>query len=407
MPVILAHEQAPAHGPRCDRLRRQPGRPAHHAAARQRAVGVQDRGEPIPRGSSRPDRRTDTRRARALRQAAGGLHARRRRTDEGCQGRQGDRHGEREPSGPSNELHRAPPPAGVLWREGKLAAGRPRAVAAILLAGLMVLLGAGIQSSLSGCRLVARNFYGQLRVRDSGGVRKFFHGVINHGQQMLDPAQRRRATAYYCPGTGIELVLGAPMGGATRRVGILGLGCGALTSYGHAGDVYHLYEINPLVLTVARSEFTFLRDSPERIEVALGDARLVMENEAPQNFDVLAMDAFSGDSVPVHLLTREAFAVYFRHLRSDGVLAVHISNRYLNLEPVVAAAARAYGKAALVFESMPPKNQDLCYPATWILVMDPAVAASSPRFAAGRPARAAAGFRIWTDDFSSLFAVLR
>jgi SAM-dependent methyltransferase len=297
--------------------------------------------------------------------------------------------------------------ATVLWREGKLVPPMRRAVAAVLLAGMVVLLGQGVRVSLSGCRLVVRNFYGQLRVQDADGVRRLFHGVILHGQQMLDPAERRRATVYYCPGAGIGLVLAAPEHEGARRVGVLGLGCGTLASYGRAGDVFRLYELDPLVLRVARHEFTFLGDAPERVDVALGDARLVLESEAPQHFDVLAVDVFSGDSIPVHMLTREAFAVYFRHLRPDGILAVHISNLYLNLEPVVAAAAQAYGKTALVFNFVPPNNQDWCYPATWVLMMDPAVAASSLRFAGGRPARAAPRFRAWTDDYSSLFSVLR
>ena len=294
----------------------------------------------------------------------------------------------------------------VLWREGKLVPPMPRAMAAVLLTGMVVLLGAGVRNSLHGCHLVVRNFYGQLRVEDVGGVRKLFHGVIIHGQQVLDPAERRRPTAYYCPGTGIGLLLAAPRHEGARRIGILGLGCGTLTTYGRAGDVFRLYEINPLVLRLARGEFTFLGDSPAGVHVELGDARLVLESEAPQRFDVLAVDVFSGDSIPVHLLTREAFAVYFRHLRPDGVLAVHISNSYLNLEPVVATAAHSYGKTALVFDFAPPKNQNLCYPATWVLVMDPSVAASSSRFAGGRPAHAAPRFRAWTDDYSSLFSVL-
>jgi SAM-dependent methyltransferase len=297
--------------------------------------------------------------------------------------------------------------ATVLWREGKLVRPMPRALATVLLTLTVVLLALGVRYSLYGCRLAVRNFYGQLRVRDSAGMRRLFHGVILHGEQALDPAERRCTTAYYCPGTAIGRVLAAPEHEGPRRVGVLGLGCGTLASYGRAGDVFRLYEIDPLVLRVARREFTFLADAPERVDVALGDARLVLESEVPQHFDVLAVDVFSGDSIPVHLLTREAFAVYFRHLRPDGILAVHISNDYLNLEPVVAAAAQAYGKTALVFNFVPPKDDELCYPANWVLMADPAVAASSSRFAGGRPLHAAPHFRLWTDDYSSLFAVLR
>jgi SAM-dependent methyltransferase len=297
--------------------------------------------------------------------------------------------------------------ATVLWREGKLVPPVPRAVAAVLLTGMVVLLALSVRHSFYGFRLVARNFYGQLRVRDSDGMRRLFDGVILHGQQSLDPAERRLTTAYYCPGSAVGRLLAAPEHEGARRVGVLGLGCGTLASYGRAGDVFRLYEINPLVLRVARREFTFLNDAPGRVEVVLGDARLVLESEAPQRFDVLAVDVFSGDSIPVHMLTREAFAVYFRHLRPDGILAVHTSNDYLNLEPVVAAAAQAYGKTALVFDFAPPKDDERCYPATWVLVTDPAVAASSLRFAGGRPAHAAPHFRVWTDDYSSLFSVLR
>src|SRR5205807_9355570 len=124
------------------------------------------------------------------------------------------------------------------------------------------------------------------------------------------------------------------------RVGVVGLGAGTLAAYGRTGDVFRFYDINSDVVELARSEFTFLKDSRAKVEVALGDARLSLEREPAQNFDVLALDAFSSDAIPVHLLTVEAFKTYLRHLKPDGVLAVHISNRYLDLVPVVQQAAR-------------------------------------------------------------------
>src|SRR5213078_3014628 len=132
--------------------------------------------------------------------------------------------------------------------------------------------------------------------------------------------------------------------GAPRRVGVLGLGCGTLAAYGRTGDTFRIYEINPLVLQLASAEFSFLRDTPAKVETVLGDGRLSLEREPSQQFDVLVMDAFSGDSVPVHLITREAFEIYFRHLKPGGILAVNITNRYLNLEPVMERAANAFDK---------------------------------------------------------------
>jgi hypothetical protein len=301
----------------------------------------------------------------------------------------------------------------ILWQEGKLVAPRSRAAAGILMAALLLLLGTGIRRSISGCRVVARNFYGQLRVRDvvrppAPPMRILFHGVINHGQQLLQEPARHQATAYYCPGTGGAIALQAPHSSAHRRIGLAGLGCGAMISYGRAGDLFRLYEINPLVVDLARSQFTFLSATPARTETALGDARRLLEDEEPQSFDVLIMDAFSGDSVPVHLLTREAFAAYFRHLKPDGILGVHITNRYLNLAPVVTASAAALGKTALLFDYQPPQNTGVCFPAAWMLVMDPArLAAAGSYFSAGRLQTPQPRFRTWTDDYSSLFAVLR
>ena len=125
---------------------------------------------------------------------------------------------------------------------------------------------------------------------------------------------------------------------------MIGLGTGTLAAYGRLGDYYRYYEINPLVVRVARSEFTFLADCHGKLDIAMGDARLSLEREQPENFDVLAVDAFSGDAIPVHLLTSEAMDLYFRHLRPDGILAVHISNRYLDLVPVLAGEALSTGK---------------------------------------------------------------
>jgi len=192
------------------------------------------------------------------------------------------------------------------------------------------------------------------------------------------------------------------------RVGILGLGCGTLASYGQPGDTFRIYEINPLVLTLAEREFTYLRDTPARIELVPGDGRLSLEREPGQNFDLLVMDAFSGDSVPVHLITREAFATYFRHLRPGGILAVNISNKYLDLRPVMEQGARWFHREALVFDYQPGEDDPVCFSASWALIVDPGLAATAPQlFTAGRRILPKKVFRAWTDDFSNLYAILK
>jgi spermidine synthase len=193
-----------------------------------------------------------------------------------------------------------------------------------------------------------------------------------------------------------------------QRVGVIGLGSGTLASYGRAGDVYHIYEINPLVLDIANTEFSFLKDSKAKLEFSLGDARLSLEREPSQNFDVLLVDAFSGDSVPVHLLTREAFGLYFRHLKPDGILAVHISNKYLTLQPVVESSAQANGKVSLEFDHDPGEDDEVCFGSTWILVMNPQIFENvKARTHDGAQLLPTTGFRGWSDVYSSMFGILK
>jgi spermidine synthase len=185
------------------------------------------------------------------------------------------------------------------------------------------------------------------------------------------------------------------------------LGAGTLASYGRLGDSYRFYEINPLVIQVAHSQFTYLKDSKAEVQVVLGDARLSLEREPMQHFDVLAVDAFSSDSIPVHLLTREAFLLYFYHLKDDGVLAVHVSNRYVDLEPVVARAAAALGKEAMVVDSDEDESQALAA-ASWVLVSgNPAFFQSPLIKAEAKPVEKREKLRMWTDDYSSLYPLLR
>jgi SAM-dependent methyltransferase len=288
------------------------------------------------------------------------------------------------------------------------------AVLVLLLGGYLYFLRTIMHGMVDGYRVVARNFYGQLRTTDDGDPaidpdarRRLVHGVINHGEQMLRAEYRRTPVTYFCPQSGIGRAMKA-LEGAPRRIGILGLGCGTLAAYGKAGDILRIYEINPLVLDIAQREFTYLKDTPAKVEIALGDARLVLESEPAQQFDLLVMDAFSGDSVPVHLITREAFRTYFRHLKPNGILAVNISNTYLNLEPVMERAANAFGKAGIAYHWVPPPDDTLCFSCSWTLIMDQAACAAHPELQSNaKTLRPEKPFRIWTDEFSNMFSILK
>lgn len=257
-----------------------------------------------------------------------------------------------------------------------------------------------IQNYYAGLVDAGRNFYGSLRVVDEPAsemrpaLRKMLHGMVVHGSQFQGGGMEGIATAYYGRSSAAGLLLSRP--GAARRVGIIGLGAGALAVYGREGDVFRFYEINPMVIEFSRRHFTYLRRSAARIEVAEGDARLTLAQEAPQGFDVLVIDAFSGDSIPAHLLTREAFAVYRRHVRPGGVMAFHISNQYADLAPVVRALAADAGASCTRMNS----------------AADPAVAALASIWMLVDTGRAWAGGRperrfLWTDEANSILPVLK
>jgi SAM-dependent methyltransferase len=295
--------------------------------------------------------------------------------------------------------------------------GRVRGQLAAFGAELFVLVFVGylayhVRQLTADYRVTVRNFYGALRVRDSGlpsafdSTRTLTHGTINHGEQFLNPMRRHLATTYYGPNTGVGFAIREKQKEGSIRVGVIGLGTGTLASYGRLGDYYRFYEINPLVLRLARTEFTFLNDCKAKVEVAMGDARLSLEKEADEHFDVLAVDAFSSDSIPVHLLTREAMEVYFRHLNPDGILAVHISNRYLDLQPVLAGQMRAAGKIARVFDTEEDESADV-FGATWVLLTAPAPGFDQEELSHSTAIETTKSVRMWTDDYSNLFQILK
>jgi SAM-dependent methyltransferase len=274
-------------------------------------------------------------------------------------------------------------------------------------------IGVEILNNIGDVDLMVRNFYGSLTIINEHqsnprlATRRLGNGIIEHGRQFLAPDRRREPTTYYSLKSGLGLAIKVEDEQERLHVGVIGLGAGTIAAYGRPGDLYTFYEINPLDIRLAHTQFTFLSDSRAKIEIIPGDARLSLERQANQNFDVLAVDAFSGDAIPIHLLTREAFILYFRHLKPTGVLAVHVSNRYLDLKPVVQRAAESLGKR---WEFVRNKRDasNYIYPAEWMLV------SGSEEFFNNPDVRKAMTLltprpqtRCWTDDYSSVFGVLK
>ena len=260
--------------------------------------------------------------------------------------------------------------------------------------------------------VATRNFYGVLRVQEIGSTdasrhRSLVHGTIMHGVQYFAPTLRHRATSYYTASSGIGRLLDTvhprkdPL-----RVGVIGLGTGTLAVYGTPGDLYRFYDINPEVVKIAKRDFTYLADSEARIETPLGDARLTLEREPPADLDILAIDAFSSDAIPVHLITSEALQLYARHLKPGGVIAFHVTNRFLDLVPVVDALAKANGMQAVWIRD--DGDDPLASRSDWVLVSNNRGLLASPRIAQGAtPIPSHPDWRLWTDDFNNLFQVLR
>ncbi|MBL8178200.1 MAG: fused MFS/spermidine synthase [Bryobacterales bacterium] len=285
-------------------------------------------------------------------------------------------------------------------------------VASAATLAMAVLLVQHTQKSSAEYRTLVRNFYGGMRTADYGQEgdadwsRKLTHGVINHGEQYLHPSRAREQTSYFGPNAGVGRAIHSKDRDKPQKIGITGLGAGVMLTYARQGDHYRIYEINPLVVEIAKKEFTFIKDCPAKLDIVMGDARLSLEREQPQAYDVLHMDAFSSDSVPVHLLTREAFHLYFKHLKPDGILVIHISNRYLNLQPVIARAAQALGKPSALIED--GGDEDLGYYGTdMVLLANNRQDLEKPRLKGFPAPKVVDKVRLWTDDYSNLFRILR
>lgn len=265
----------------------------------------------------------------------------------------------------------------------------------------------------------SRTFYGPLLISDHPrtpfypSIRELTHGRITHGEQITEVGRTQTPTTYYCPNSGLGIALDEWPNQDGMRVGLVGLGTGSATAHSKLGQYWRLYELDPNMVRVAREHFTFLRDINAKYDIVLGDARLSLEREEPNSFDLLAVDAFTGDAIPVHLLTVEAIKLYLSHLKPGGVVAIHISNRYLNLRPVLGSAAAELGLWMAEKESE-EHEATRAYGSQWILLARegtffelPTVAVVLDVIWSPSDAKRAFGyFRVWTDEYSNLFSVL-
>jgi len=275
-----------------------------------------------------------------------------------------------------------------------------------------------------------RNFYGVLRVHERhkgkrNHYRKLYHGQINHGLQLLHPEERHRIVSYYSAHSGLGMAFRRhPKRLARTRqeptdarelslhVGVIGLGIGVAASWGLPGDVFRFYEINPEVVTVANDYFTVLKDARAKVEVVPGDGRISLEREfrerGSMQFDLLVADAFAGDAIPVHLLTRESLELYLKHLRPDGIVALHISNRHLDLKPVVYSLSKALDIPAIMIKKK-KRSRDYIKGSTWTLLTKDKRVLRHPRvlrYVTPWPDDIRDDI-LWTDDYSSLFGLLK
>lgn len=285
----------------------------------------------------------------------------------------------------------------------------------IVLAGALFLFG-GFRSLAMSWQgdIRTRSYFGVYTITDMPSQKRLAHGTTLHGVQLKGrPAKLRTPTTYYVPGSGVGRAMGAlgEFYGASARVGVVGLGTGTLACYARPGQTWRIYEIDPAVVRLARGPFRFLEQCLPGADIVLGDARLRLAEAAPASLDLLALDAFSSDAVPMHLMTLEAFRTYDRVLAKDGLLLVHISNRFLSLEPVVEAAARAGGWHGARITYTPSMMEEFEEAATsdWIALSRSreTLARLQARGGEWRKLRTTRGFTPWTDDYATILPVLR
>ncbi len=271
----------------------------------------------------------------------------------------------------------------------------------------------GIAEYRADVRFMERDFYGVVRTRDvttGTPFRTMIHGAISHGGQLLEEDLQMTASSYFGPTSGYGRLF-ASMPPGPKRVGVLGLGAGALAVYARPGDHWVFYEISPSVVRVATSEFTFLAKMSGTHEIVLGDGRLALDREQPRQFDVLALDAFSGDSIPSHLVTREAMEIYMKHLKPDGVIVLQATNRFVDLLPVARNLADAHGLTAVLISDYPQFDSG---PGYWLALTDQVILTRNPKILQAEKIKSAAQeiprsakVPMFTDDYINLIKILK
>lgn len=285
--------------------------------------------------------------------------------------------------------------------------GSPRELLRVTLVAGAAFVFVNMYGGNLGSTLRLRNFYGALQITDSGegenAIRSLYNGKVLHGIEYLSASKANIATAYYAPETGIGLAMRWLPHDRPWRAGLVGLGTGTLAVFGRPGDRFRYYDINPAVIDVAWRYFRYLRDSAAQIDTIAVDGRLGLAREQPRSLNLIVLDAFSGDAIPAHLLTLEAFSMYFDRLATGGVIAIHITNRYLDVASVVRAAAARLGRPLLLIHNRSDAAR-LVQATDWAILAARRddIAALAP-FAGGVRTRAIAP---WTDDYSNLFEIL-
>ncbi|MDY7011633.1 MAG: fused MFS/spermidine synthase [Planctomycetota bacterium] len=262
--------------------------------------------------------------------------------------------------------------------------------------------------------LNSRNFFGVLTVwendRSDPAMHRYIlqHGSTFHGLQFVDPKKHRRPLAYFGPNSGAGVAIRFFRRQENRHIGVVGLGVGTISAYGKKGDRIRFYEINPAVEQIARTRFSYLSDCRGEVDVIMGDARLSMEAETPQEFDLLVLDAFSGGAVPVHLLTVEAFEIFLEHLKSDGVIAMHVSSVHLDLQSVIWKIARRLGLKTAWIQNDENDTEGI-FASDWILLTrdESFINQKVIQIAATPPKSDLARIDLWTDDHINLFQILK
>ena len=301
--------------------------------------------------------------------------------------------------------------AALLWRSWRL--GLAWTGAALLVLAAASATGVWrVQKAMADIIEIDRNFYGVVRVREFGAghpgqrERELIHGRVMHGHQFMDGERRRQPTGYYSVRSGVGRLFHA-LADRPIEVGAIGLGVGTIAAYGKPGDRYLFYEIDDAMVAAAHRHFSFVEDSPATVEVALGDGRLLLQNESGRRYDVMVIDAFNGDSIPVHLLTREAVALYRDRLKPGGVIALHISNSHLDLRLVVARIAADLGLQMAWISDGGIQDDESVAVSDWILLeTDRNVLDLPPIREATTPLPPLAGGRTWTDDYSNVPQVM-